>query len=100
MSAKVGGMVVFVNKLTLKGSAQELEKIYAGVAAFFSAQPGFLSYQFLRSESDPNVYINIAAWTDEESFRRATRQEAFRVAARVGKVSTGDPHLCSVVSSG
>ncbi|MFG2041502.1 antibiotic biosynthesis monooxygenase family protein [Dactylosporangium sp. NPDC048998] len=92
--------VVFVNTLRVTGSAEDLERIYADVAAFFSAQPGLLRYQLLRSTGDPSVYVNIAEWRDLEAFRTATSQEAFRTALRVSAVSTGEPHVCDVVFAG
>jgi heme-degrading monooxygenase HmoA len=93
-------MVVFVNRLTLRGSHEDLMKIYEQVAEFFSRQPGLVRYQLIRAVDDPRVYFNIAEWTDAESFRRATRQEAFQTAVRVSEVSTGEPHLCEPVLSG
>lgn len=92
--------VVFVNTLRLTGDSAELERVYADVAAYFAEQPGLIRYQLVRSTADPDVYVNIAEWTDEASFRRATSQERFRTAVRVGSHSTGDPHLCTVVLSG
>jgi heme-degrading monooxygenase HmoA len=93
-------MVVFVNKLTLTGAAEDLEARYAEVAALFRIQPGFVSFALVRSGQDPDVYFNIATWDDEQSFRNATRQEKFRTAVRVSSVSAGDPHLCVVVAQG
>ncbi len=93
-------MVVFVNKLTLTGEAEDLEALYAKVAAHFRTQPGFISFVFVRSTDDPAVYFNVATWADEQSFRAATRQEKFRTAVRVSAVSTGDPHVCAVVAQG
>jgi heme-degrading monooxygenase HmoA len=93
-------MVVFVNKLTRTGEAEDLEALYAKVAAHFRTQPGFISFVFVRSTNDPAVYFNIATWEDEQSFRAATRQEKFRTAVRVSAASTGDPHLCAVVAQG
>lgn len=92
--------VVFVNTLRLTGPAEDLERIYADVATFFRAQPGLVRYQLVRSTSDPGVYVNIAEWRDLAAFRTATSQEAFRTALRVSTVSTGDPHVCEVVSAG
>ncbi|WP_410585919.1 antibiotic biosynthesis monooxygenase family protein [Amycolatopsis sp. lyj-23] len=93
-------MVVFVNKLTLTGAPDELERIYRGVADFFRTQPGLVRFQLVRSTSDPGVYINIAEWEDEAAFRRAVSRDEFRKAVRVGRVSDGDPHLCEVVFTG
>jgi heme-degrading monooxygenase HmoA len=93
-------MVIFVNKLALTGAAADLENIYVRVAAHFQAQPGFISFVFARSRQDPAVYFNVATWESEEAFRAATQQEKFRAGMRVSAVSTGDPHLCTVVAEG
>jgi heme-degrading monooxygenase HmoA len=93
-------MVVFVNQLTLTGDAEELLRIYRSVASYFARQPGLIRYQLVQALDDPRVFFNIAEWTDTESFRRATRQEQFQTAVRVSEVSTGAPHLCTVVLEG
>jgi heme-degrading monooxygenase HmoA len=93
-------MVVFVNKLVLTGSAEDLESIYADVSTFFAAQPGLIRFQLLRSGKDPSVYINIAEWESAELFRQAVSQEKFQTSVRVSEVSVGDPHLCEVVLRG
>lgn len=94
------GPVVFVNILRPDGAPAELERVYAGVADYFRAQPGLLRYQLVRSTHDPGVYVSIAEWQDAESFRRATAREEFRNAVRVGSVAAIDPHLCEVVLRG
>ncbi|WP_278261652.1 antibiotic biosynthesis monooxygenase family protein [Nocardia sp. AG03] len=91
---------VFVNVLRLTGSAEELASIYADVADYFAAQPGFRHYELLRSETDSEVFVNIARWSDRAAFERATANPEFRSRTRVGKVALGDPHLCRVVRSG
>ncbi|WP_051178981.1 antibiotic biosynthesis monooxygenase family protein [Nocardia concava] len=91
---------VFVNVLRLTGDADRLEEIYAEVADYFSRQPGFRHYELLRSEGDPDVYINIARWSDRDAFRRATSDPEFRNRTRVGEVAEGDPQLCRIIRSG
>ncbi|MFD2472133.1 MULTISPECIES: antibiotic biosynthesis monooxygenase family protein [Amycolatopsis] len=94
-------MVVFMNKLILTGSAEELESAYAKVAEFMLEQPGLVSYKFLRAVNDPKVYFNVAEWTDRESLDRAMKDPEFH--ARVSKVFPlikGDPHIATVVQDG
>lgn len=93
-------MVVYVNKLTLTGPADDLERIYRTVADFFGTQPGLIRFQLVRSTRQPEVYINIAEWRDEDSFRRAVAELRARGLARVRSVADGDSHLCTVVSRG
>ncbi|WP_131785773.1 antibiotic biosynthesis monooxygenase family protein [Protofrankia symbiont of Coriaria ruscifolia] len=93
-------MVFFVNKLTLTGSAQELERIYAAVADFMSEQDGLISYVLVRSTTRPDVYLNIAEWRDAEAFHRARTQESFQQGERVNAVADGDRHVCEVVLLG
>ncbi|WP_208719791.1 antibiotic biosynthesis monooxygenase family protein [Amycolatopsis circi] len=94
-------MVVFMNKLILTGSAEELESAYAKVAEFMLGQPGLVSYKFLRSVADPGVYFNIAEWTDRAALDKAMADPEFH--ARVSKVFPlikGDPHIATVVQDG
>ncbi|MFJ9365379.1 antibiotic biosynthesis monooxygenase family protein [Nocardia sp. NPDC101769] len=90
---------VFVNVLRLAGPAERFESIYADVADYFSRQPGFRHYELLKSESDPDVYINIARWSGREAFLRATSNPEFRTRTRVGEVAAGDPQLCRIIRS-
>jgi len=93
-------VVFFVNKLTLNGPAEELERIYGAVADFMSGQPGLVGYTLLRSTTRPEVYLNVAEWTDLASFDRARTQERFAGGERVTAVSSGERHLCEVVFRG
>jgi heme-degrading monooxygenase HmoA len=93
-------MVVLVNKLTLIGAPEDLEAIYAKVAEQFRAQPGFISHVFVRSQKDPAVYFNVATWETEESFRAATKLIKSQSDVWVSSVSTGEPHLCTVIEEG
>lgn len=94
-------MVVFVNKLTLTGEADDLARIYGHVADFMSTRPGLIRYQLVRSRTDPKVYFNIAEWETEESFQAALAEPEFRTRLRaLGTVIAGDPHLSDVVTAG
>jgi quinol monooxygenase YgiN len=94
-------VVVFVNKLTLVGKPEELERIYAHVAEFMEEQPGLIRYQLVRSQKDPGTYFNIAEWEDKESFDRALAEPEFRARLKaLGTVIKGEPHLSDVVVEG
>ncbi|WP_299527704.1 antibiotic biosynthesis monooxygenase [uncultured Streptomyces sp.] len=94
-------MVVFVNKLTLIGSAEEFENRYEAVGAFMETQPGLIRYSLVRSTKDPDVYFNLAEWEDEETFQAALREPEFR--ARLNALTgliKGEPHLSVPVRQG
>ncbi|SNT39774.1 antibiotic biosynthesis monooxygenase family protein [Rhodococcoides kyotonense] len=94
-------MTVFINKLTLTGEAQELEKSYAHVAEHMETQPGLIRYLLVRSTKDPDVYYNVAEWESEELFRASVSDSIFRERlGHVTKVMTGEPHLTEVVLHG
>ncbi|MEV8320563.1 antibiotic biosynthesis monooxygenase family protein [Streptomyces sp. NPDC059900] len=94
-------MVVFVNKLTLTGAAEDLERIYAHVAEFMRTRPGLIRYQLVRSQSDPSVYFNVAEWEDQTSFEQALKEPEFRTRLKaLGTVIKGEPHLSDLVESG
>ncbi|MFY1583643.1 antibiotic biosynthesis monooxygenase family protein [Micromonospora sp. WMMD734] len=91
-------MVVFVNKLTLIGAAEDLESRYAKVAEYMRTRPGLVSYVLSRSQKDPSTYYNIAEWTDEESFRKALEEPEFRSRLdRLTGIIKGEPHLTEPV---
>ncbi|MER5456357.1 MULTISPECIES: antibiotic biosynthesis monooxygenase family protein [unclassified Micromonospora] len=91
-------MVVFVNKLTLIGAAEDLERHYASVAEYMQTRPGLIRYVLSRSQKDPSTYYNIAEWTDEESFRTALHEPEFRTRLdRLTGIIKGEPHLTEPV---
>ncbi|MFE0423257.1 antibiotic biosynthesis monooxygenase family protein [Streptomyces sp. NPDC058953] len=94
-------MVVFVNKLTLTGAAEDLERVYAHVAEFMRTRPGLIRYQLVRSRNDPSVYFNVAEWEDQGSFDAALKEPEFRARLKaLGTVIKGEPHLSDPVESG
>ncbi|MBB2910436.1 quinol monooxygenase YgiN [Streptosporangium becharense] len=94
-------MVVFVNKLTLVGSAEEFEAIYADIAAFMMKQDGLIRYKLVRSTKDASVYFNLAEWESREQFEKSVADPEFRAQfKRLAGVVTGDPHLSEVVLEG
>ncbi|MCE7081094.1 antibiotic biosynthesis monooxygenase [Streptomyces sp. ST2-7A] len=69
--------ITFVNRFTVHGSPEEFERAFADTSAFMVRQPGFLEHTLVRRLGREDQYINIASWTDEESFRAALRQDGF-----------------------
>jgi quinol monooxygenase YgiN len=91
-------VVVFINKLTLTGSAEELERRYAHVAEFMKAQDGIIRYQLMRSQKDANVYFNVAEWVDKAALDRALTSPEFRTRlAPVMELIKGDPHVADII---
>jgi long-chain acyl-CoA synthetase len=91
-------MITLVNKFVVYGDPAEFEKIWKSSSDYMRQQPGFVSFQLVRSTSDPTVYINIARWKDAESHQRVMRGEEFQShIAELRAVSRPEPHLCEVV---
>ncbi|WP_329172291.1 antibiotic biosynthesis monooxygenase family protein [Streptomyces sp. NBC_01477] len=94
-------MFVFVNKLTLTGAAEDLERIYAHVAEFMRTRPGLIRYQLVRSQNDPGIYFNVAEWESQETFDKALAEPEFRRRLKaLGTVIKGEPHMSDVVEEG
>ncbi|NJP46075.1 antibiotic biosynthesis monooxygenase family protein [Actinacidiphila epipremni] len=94
-------MFVFVNKLTLTGAAEDLERIYADVAEFMRTRPGLIRYQLVRSQNDPGVYFNVAEWETQETFDQALAEPEFRRRLKaLGTVIKGEPHMSDIVEQG
>ena len=71
-------MVMFITKFTVKGDPEQFEKFFAEHAGFMSSQPGFVSFQLLKSAGEPNIYLNIGQWQTVEDQRRVTQSAEFR----------------------
>jgi quinol monooxygenase YgiN len=98
---EVTTVVVFVNKLTVVGSADDMELIYSRIGAFMSAQPGLIRYQLVRSTKQADVYFNIAEWQSAEDFQRALKRDEFQqLYATLKPLIKGDAHLSEVVQEG
>lgn len=94
-------MFVFVNKLTLTGAAEDLERIYAHVAEFMKTRPGLIRYQLVRSQNDPGIYFNVAEWEDQQTFDEALAEPEFRRRLKaLGTVIKGEPHMSDIVTEG
>lgn len=87
-------MIVFVNRFTVHGSADEFERAFADTAEFFAECPGFLSYRLVRSTGDPRTYVNIAEWDDPSALRAATERPPFQAhAQRLRALATSEPQF-------
>src|SRR5882757_5377574 len=79
-----GGVVTFVNSFTVHSSPEEFEKIFAEVSEFMAEQPGFIQYTLSRNIDldKQDRYINIALWTDVESWEKAVAHSGFQAHAK------------------
>jgi monooxygenase len=72
-----GSEVTFVNRFTVHGPTEEFEEVFAQTSAFMARQPGFVRHSLLRDVDHPDGYVNLAVWTDSDSFRRAVKHPEF-----------------------
>ncbi|GAA2248258.1 hypothetical protein GCM10010145_14370 [Streptomyces ruber] len=95
------GSVMFVNRFTLSGSAEDFEAAFAGTAEFLCRRPGFRWHTLLvpaetghRAAGTRPQYVNVAVWDDEASFRAALAHPNFPAhAAALRALSTSEPAL-------
>ncbi|GAA3990733.1 antibiotic biosynthesis monooxygenase [Thermobifida alba] len=93
-------MIILVNQFVDVVSPREFEEAFAEVAAFLERQPGIIRYDLLRHLDREDSYVNIAVWTDLDSFRTATTGERFaRTAAPLRELCRGVPQLFRSVRS-
>lgn len=96
LDAADSDVVIFINRFTVHGTPEEFERVFAGTSEFMARQPGFLEHTLLRHLGECAAYVNIAHWSDEESFRRAVTQPEFAAHARALRaLSTSEPNLYS-----
>lgn len=73
------GVVTFVNTFTVTSDPQDFERVFADISEFMAAQPGFLQFT-LSKHVDParaDEYVNIALWTDVQSWKDAIAAPGF-----------------------
>lgn len=93
-------MLVFLNDFRVHGDEAEFETAFSSTSDYFRQQPGFVRHRLVRSISEPSCYVNIAEWTDQESFERALRNPAFQEhAVALRKLAASEPRLCAEVMS-
>jgi monooxygenase len=86
--------ITFINRFTVHAPSDMFEKAFAETSAFMMRQPGFVDHVLIRRVDRDNAYVNIARWTDEESFRAALRQKEFQPhAVALRALSTSEHNL-------
>ncbi|MFJ8794188.1 antibiotic biosynthesis monooxygenase family protein [Streptomyces sp. NPDC102462] len=94
-------MYVIANRITVTGSTELYEEIYAQGGAFMERQPGLIRHQLVRSLHEPDVYFSLALWDDQESFERCAALTEFQqIFGRTKGLVDIDHHRCAVVSMG
>jgi quinol monooxygenase YgiN len=91
-------VVILINRFTLSASPEEFERAFDESAEFMRSQPGFIRHTLVKSLRNPEIYVNIAEWTDAESHIRVVKSPGF--AAHIGqlsKVARSEPDLHTVV---
>lgn len=91
-------MVTFVIKFTVHGDTAEFERVFFSHAAFMRQQPGFIDHHVVRSQRRPQVYLNVARWTDADAHQAAMRHAESRqlMTELAGKVDV-EADLCITV---
>jgi deoxynogalonate / 12-deoxyaklanonic acid monooxygenase len=90
------GVITFVNTFTVHCPPEEFEKVFVEISEFMAAQPGFISYSLSRNvdEDKQDRYVNIALWTDVESWRNAVAHPGFQShATEIRARSTNEGNL-------
>jgi monooxygenase len=91
-------VIVFVNSFMMKGSAEEFERAFTETAEFLCAQDGFVSHRLVRSQRDPNHYLNVALWESEAALRAATGLPEFaKHGKRLRELAFSDPQFFDCV---
>ncbi|MGW4233270.1 antibiotic biosynthesis monooxygenase [Streptomyces sp. NBC_01102] len=87
-------MITFINRFEVTGPIEEFEAAFEETSAFFAAQPGFVGHRMLKHLNAPGRYVNVADWTDEESFRRALGRPEFAVhRTALQKLGSSEPNI-------
>ncbi|MGC4864910.1 antibiotic biosynthesis monooxygenase family protein [Micromonospora sp. DT53] len=78
------GVVTFVNTFSVHGSPDDFERVFADISEFMASQPGFIQYTLSRhiDADKQNRFVNIALWTDVESWRNAITHPEFEAHAK------------------
>lgn len=87
--------VTVINEFTVEPEeADDLVAAWADDAAFFKAQPGFISTQLHRGIGGSCVFVNYAVWESLDAFRQAFMQPEFQSRlSRYPESAVGSPHL-------
>lgn len=88
-------VLVFINRFSVHGNAEDFERAFQASSEFMCRQPGFLRHRLVRSSRLPERYVNIAEWENAASFQRATEHPDFASHVReLRELASSEPHLC------
>src|ERR1019366_3834716 len=91
-------MVILLNRLTVTGSPEKFEEVFAKTSEFMRAQPGFMGHTWVKSLRNPSSYVNIAHWEDAADHIRSVQNPEFMEhITALAEVSSSDPDLYSIV---
>lgn len=94
------GPVILINKFNVKSEdVDQLIKAWAGDAAYFKQQPGFISAQLHRGIGGSCVFVNYAVWESTQLFKNAANKPEFK--SKLGEYpdsATASPHLFKKVA--
>jgi long-chain acyl-CoA synthetase len=91
-------MVILVNRFTLTASPERFEEVFKASSEYMRSQPGFLNHTLVKSLRSPNVYVNIAHWSDATAHLRVVQSEGFAEHIReLAEVARAEPDLYAVV---
>jgi long-chain acyl-CoA synthetase len=91
-------MVILLNRLTVTGSPEKFEEVFAKTSEFMRAQPGFMGHTLVKSLRNPTSYVNIAHWEDAADHIRSVQNPEFMEhITALSEVSSSDPDLYSIV---
>ncbi|MEV8632428.1 antibiotic biosynthesis monooxygenase family protein [Streptosporangium sp. NPDC051023] len=94
-------MFFCVNRIKVKGSPEEYERVYREGSDFMASLPGHLRHKLLRSRKESDIYFSVAEWQDEESYRSMCEVPRVReIFDQVGDVIEIENHECLVVYEG
>jgi heme-degrading monooxygenase HmoA len=100
LATSTEGPVVLVNVFTVEANeAEALVVAWADDAAWFKAQPGFISAQLHQSVGSRTSFFNYAVWETLDAFRAAFSHPDFR--RRLGAYpdsTAAAPHLFQKVA--
>lgn len=95
LEASHAGPVVLINKFSVALEDRDaLVAAWAGDAAYFKQQPGFISAQLHRGIGESPVFLNYAVWESVDAFRTAFGRPEFRSRlAQYPDSAVASPHL-------
>ncbi|REE99058.1 antibiotic biosynthesis monooxygenase [Thermomonospora umbrina] len=94
-------MFFCVNRIRVKGSTETYERVYREGSDFMATLPGHVRHKLLRSLREPDVYISVAEWRDEDAYRSMCAVPRVReIFDQVADIIDLENHECEVVYEG